>query len=121
MLRGVLLCTQNVSDRHNIPFKCSHIRFHKQAKIIKNFKFYGVLLYCLLEHKRLPCKARPFLLKMGRSERTRLIQISKHVITFCFPFDFVFVQPSNSTALHVAVEQEDLTSLHIVDFLAQNW
>lgn len=28
--------------------------------------------------------------------------------------------PSNSTALHVAVEQEDLTSLHIVDFLAQN-
>lgn len=27
---------------------------------------------------------------------------------------------NNSTALHVAVEQEDLTSLHIVDFLAQN-
>ncbi|XP_074607779.1 arf-GAP with SH3 domain, ANK repeat and PH domain-containing protein 2-like isoform X2 [Acropora palmata] len=28
--------------------------------------------------------------------------------------------PKNATALHVAVEQEDLTSLHIVDFLAQN-
>jgi len=36
-----------------------------------------------------------------------------------FPLIF-FVQPNNSTALHVAVEQEDLTSLHIVDFLAQN-
>ena len=33
----------------------------------------------------------------------------------------LFFQLSNSTALHVAVEQEDLTSLHIVDFLAQNW
>ncbi|XP_068737662.1 arf-GAP with SH3 domain, ANK repeat and PH domain-containing protein 2-like [Montipora capricornis] len=30
------------------------------------------------------------------------------------------VHPKNATALHVAVEQEDLTSLHIVDFLAQN-
>lgn len=28
--------------------------------------------------------------------------------------------PKNATALHIAIEQEDLTSLHIVDFLAQN-
>ena len=45
---------------------------------------------------------------------------NKNSKTHSFSFDFFF-QPNNSTALHVAVDQEDLTSLHIVDFLAQNW
>jgi len=33
---------------------------------------------------------------------------------------FVYFQPLEETALHVAISQEDGTCLHIVDFIVQN-